>query len=205
MLRFEKAHIKPASLMLARAFNDDPLSAYVFPNPEERIKKMPYGYQFVLRYNLFHGRIFETSPHLEGVAVWVSSDNLGTSFWRMLFSGAIWPAIKMGLEAGRKMQEIDRYVDKRHHELLPAKHWYLALLGVDQQHQKKGFASQLLNGMLSEIDREGLPCYLETEGSQNVSMYQHFGFKVIEELAIPDTPVTFVLMLREPEELSGND
>jgi hypothetical protein len=68
------------------------------------MEKMPYVYQFLLRYNLLYGRVFVTSPRLEGVAVWVYSDNLGTSSWRILVSGAIWPAMKMGREAGRKMK-----------------------------------------------------------------------------------------------------
>ncbi len=62
MIKLEKAYIKPASLMLARVFKDNPINEYAFPNIEERMKKMPYAYQFVLRYNLLYGRVFVTSP-----------------------------------------------------------------------------------------------------------------------------------------------
>ena len=31
VLKLEKAHIKPASLMLARAFHDNPVVKYAFP------------------------------------------------------------------------------------------------------------------------------------------------------------------------------
>ena len=199
MIKLEKTHIKPASFILARVFNGNAINAYAFPNPEERIEKMPYVYQLLLRYNLLYGRVFVTSPRLEGVAVWVHSDNLGTSSWRILVSGAIWPARKMGIEAGRKLEELDEYVNKKHRELVTAKHWYLYLLGVDPQYQGKGYASQLLNGMLSETDKEGLPCFLETQGIQNVSMYQHFGFKVVDEFTVPNTQVTLIAMLREPK------
>ena len=201
MIKLKKAHIKPASLILAQVFNDNAINAYVFPNPEERMEKMPFVYQFLLRYNFLYGRVFVTSPRLEGVAVWVYSDNLGTSSWRTLVSGAIWPAMKMGREAGRKMQVLDNYVEKKHRELVPTKHWYLYLLGVGLQYQGKGYASKLLNGMLKLIDGEGLPCFLETQGSQNTSMYQHFGFKVIDEFTVPNTPVKLVAMLREPERI----
>jgi len=198
LLKLEKAHIKPASLMLARVFKDNPINVYAFPNPEDRIKKMPYAYQFVLRYNLRYGRVFVTSPQLEGLAVWVPSDNLGTSFWRILSSGAMWPGMKMGIEAGRKMNELDEYVNRKHREFVSTKHWYLLLLGVDPQYQGKGNASKLLNGMLKLIDGEGLPSFLETQGSKNVSMYQHFGFNVVDEYTVPNTQVTLVAMLREP-------
>ncbi len=196
MIKLEKAHIKPASLILARVFNDNAINEYAFPNPEERMEKMPYVYQLLLRYNLIYGRVFATSPRLEGVAVWVHSDNLGMSSWRMLVSGAIWPAMKMGREAGRKMNELDKYVNRKHREFVSAKHWYLLLLGVDPQYQGKGYASQLMKGMLSETDKEGLPSFLETQGNQNVSMYQHFGFKVVDEFTVPGTQITLVAMLR---------
>ena len=203
MLRLEKAHIKQASLMLSKAFKDDPINAYAFPDPEERVERMPYAYQFLLRYNLLYGRIFMTSPKLEGVAVWVHSDNLGTPFWRMIISGAIWPAMKMGIEAGRKMQAFDNYMERKHRDLMPKKHWYLLLLGVDPKHQGKGYASQLLNGMLSQIDEEGLSCYLETEGSRNVSIYQHFDFKMIVEFTVPNTQVNLIAMLRKPKTINN--
>ena len=200
MIKLEKAHIKPASLMLARVFKDNPINEYAFPNIEERMKKMPYAYQFVLRYNLLYGRVLVTSPQLEGLAVWVHSDNLETSFWGRLVSGAIWPAIRMGFKAGKRMDELDKYVNRKHREFVSAKHWYLLLLGVDPQYQGKGNASKLLNGMLKLIDGEGLPSFLETQGSKNVSMYQHFGFNVVDEYTVPNTQVTLVAMLREPKQ-----
>lgn len=187
--------------MLARVFKDNPINEYAFPNLEERMKKMPYAYQFVLRYNLLYGKVFVTSPRLEGLAVWVPSVNLETSFWGRLVSGAIWPAINMGIEAGMRMGELDEYVNRRHRKLISAKHWYLLLLGVDPQYQGKGYASKLLNGMLKVIDGEGLPSYLETQGSQNVSMYQHFGFNAIDEYTVPDTHITLIAMMRQPKRL----
>ena len=203
LLKLEKKHIKPASLILARAFKDDPINAYAFPNPAERIKKMPYAYQFLLRYYFSYGGSFITSPRLEGVAVWIRSDNLGTSFWKMLVSGAIWPAMKMGMEAGRKMQVFDQYMERKHSELVPVRHWYLFLLGVDPQHQGKGYASTLLRGMLSRVDEEDLPCYLETEVERNVPIYEHFGFDVIDEFIVPDTMVKIWAMLREPKTINN--
>ena len=203
MLKLEKKHIKPVSFMLARVLKDDPINAYAFPNPAERMRKMPYAYQFLLRYNLSYGGSFITSPNLEGVAVWIYSDYLGTSFWRMLISGAIWPATKMGIEAGRKMQVFNKYMDRKHSELVPIKHWYLFLLGVDPQHQGKGYASKLLREMLSRIDEEGLPCYLETEVEKNVPIYEHFSFNVIDEFIVPNTMVKIWAMLRNTKTINN--
>jgi len=183
--------------MLSRAFKDD--FKDIFPDPEERRAKEPYANEFLIRRDYSHSRVFITSPQLEGIAVWRHSDRRKKRpFWRVLTSGAIWQAMKIGRKALRKMEAYDQYVERKHDELAPAKHWYLAVLAVDPQHQGKGHGSKLLNEMLSQIDEEGLPCYVETEGEKNVSMYQHFGFKVIDEFTVPNTKDTLVAMLREP-------
>ncbi len=201
MLKLEKKHIKPVSLMLSRAFKDDWKD--VFPDPEERRVKTPYVNELYLLCNYSESRAFVTSPQLEGIAVWMHSDKWKKiTFWRILTSAAIWPAMKIGIKALRKMQSLDKYVERKHEELAPNKHWYLAVLAVDPQHQGKGYASKLLNGMLSYIDEEGLHCYLETEGKKNVSMYQHFGFEVVDEFVVPGTKDTVVAMLRKPKAIN---
>jgi hypothetical protein len=43
-----------------------------------------------------------------------------------------------------------------------------------------------------------MPCYLDTLDEKNVSLYEHLGFKLIEESTIPGTPLTCWAMLREP-------
>lgn len=207
LLKLKKKHIKPVSLMLSRAFKDD--LKEVFPDPEKRRVKTPYVNELYLLYEFSNSKAFITSPKLEGIAVWIHSDKrkertfwrILTS-WRMLTSGAIWPAMKIGIKALRKMQSLDKYMERKHKELAPNKHWYLAVLAVDPQHQGKGYATKLLNEMLSHIDEEGLPCYLETDGERNVSMYQHFDFEVVDEFVVPGTKDKVVAMLREPKTIN---
>ena len=90
-------------------------------------------------------------------------------------------------------------MDRKRKELALSKHWYLNMLAVDPKYQGKGYASALLNAMLPEIDKQNLPCYLETGGDKNVSIYKHFGFKVINEYTIPGVKDKFIAMLRKPE------
>jgi len=188
--------------MLSRAFKDD--WKEVFPDPEERSVKTPYVNELFLLYEFSNSKAFITSPKFEGIAVWIHSDKRKKrTFWRMLTSGAIWLAMKIGIKALRKMQALDKYIERKHKELAPFKHWYLAMLAVDPQHQGKRYASRLLNEMLSNIDEEGLHCYLETGGEKNVSMYQHFGFEVVDEFIVPGTKDKVVAMLRKPKIVSN--
>jgi len=198
LLTLEKKHIKAVSLMLSRAFKDELKD--IFPHPEERRKKTVYVNELYLLYEFSNSKAFITSPNLEGIAVWVHSSKWKRkSFWRIITSGAIWLTMKIGIKALRKLQALDKRMENKHKELVPNEHWYLAVLAVDPQHQGKGYASRLLNEMLSKIDEDGLPCYLETDGDKNVSMYQRFGFKVLDEFVLPETKDKMVAMLRKPK------
>jgi hypothetical protein len=52
--------------------------------------------------------------------------------------------------------------------------------------------------MLERIDRDRMPCALDTNIDKNVAIYRRFGFDVISEDEMPGTPVTSFLMLRRP-------
>ncbi len=104
----------------------------------------------------------------------------------------------------KKMRKFDEYVEKQHRELAPKRHWYLSVLAVGPEYQGSGYGSQLIRGMLPRMDEEGLSCYVETEGEQNVAIYEHFGFQVIEEFEIPDSKDKLAAMLREPKNLIDN-
>jgi ribosomal protein S18 acetylase RimI-like enzyme len=198
LLKLEKKHIEPVSCMLARAFIDAPFNAYAFPDAQGGARRIPYAYQSLLRYYSSYGRCYVTSPRLEGAAIWIHSDNLRMSLWGMITSGAVWSGLRLGLQASRRMQAVNRYVEKKHHELAPGQHWYLFIIGVDPQHQGRGYASQLLRGMLAQIDAEGLPCYLESETRRSVPIYRHFDFEVVEEINVPGTVLSLTAMLRQP-------
>ena len=197
MIKMEKRHRKQALSLLTSVFKDE--FTEVFPDPEERRIKEPHAHEFFFKYSLPISCSFVTSENVEGVAMWMRSDEWKKRpLLRIITSGAIWPAFKIGRKALRKMQQFDEYMNKKHRELAPGKHWYLGVLAVDPEHQGKGYGGELLREMLSRIDKEGLPCYLETEGEKNVSMYKHFGFEVLEEFTIPGTKDLLVAMSRAP-------
>jgi ribosomal protein S18 acetylase RimI-like enzyme len=163
--------------------------------------KIPYVNEFLLRRNYSNYKAFITSPRLEGIAVWIPSEKMvKISFWRIVTSGAMWPAIRIGLKALKKLRVYDQYIKRKHEELVPYLHFYLAILAVDPKYQGKGYASKLLNAMLSELDNKTLPCYVETEGARNVAIYLHFGFGIIDEFDIPNTNDRLIAMLRQPKE-----
>lgn len=197
LVRISEDNVKPASRMLARAFQDSSVYVYAFPDPNERIKKMLPAFESVLRYGMRYGKVYTTSDRVEGIAVWMRSEWTKMTIRRMWWAHALWPAMRIGLGASIRMLRLNDYIERKHVELARFANLYLMLLGVDPEYQGNGYGGRLVKGMLVEADEAGLPCYLETTSEENVAFYEHLGFKVIDNFTVPKTTVKIWVMLHD--------
>jgi ribosomal protein S18 acetylase RimI-like enzyme len=187
---------RAVGLLVSAFWNHPPLQDY-FPDEAEREKIAPYFFSWTAFYGIRYGEVHVTSPDFEGIAVWLPSDNYPVTQWKLLRSVPPSEILGFGRYGGSRIRDLGKYIDEVHSRLAPFKHWFLQAIGVAPQFQGRGYSGKLLRPMLSKIDEEGLPCYLETLEEQNVQLYEHFGFGVIEESAIPETNLTNWAMLRE--------
>ena len=75
--------------------------------------------------------------------------------------------------------------------------WHLTLIGVDQPHRGRGYASALLAHALTRCDRDGVPAYLESTNPANQPLYERHGFEPLGEIQAGSSPV-MVPMMRRP-------
>jgi ribosomal protein S18 acetylase RimI-like enzyme len=198
LIALRKDQIKPASRILARAFMDDPISMLAYPHEKERQTRLAYMYEFSLRYSFSSNQIYTTSDRLEGVTAWRRRGiHHPDSFWHLFSSGAIWPFLKAGLGTGKRMLPFYEYIEYEHQGIISSPHWYLIGLGVDPNYQGQGYGARMHRQMQIQINKEKLPCYLETAKEKNVNMYQHLGFRVMDEFTVPGTIFKVWAMLKE--------
>ena len=196
LIKVNKYNARAAVNALVKAFYDYPDLVYFFPDGNTRKHLAYYFLSIAVFGGIRYGEVCAT-PGMEGVAVWLFSKQYPLTIWKILRSVPLPDIFNFLRYGGGKMQRVGEHLDSVHKRLAPFEHWYLATLGVDARFKGQGFASKLLKPMLQRVDREGLPCYLETGDKRNVPLYEHFGFKVIEESSIPQTPLTNWAMLRE--------
>ncbi len=175
--RLERAGLPAAVATLVRAFDDDPVSQFMFRSPgrSRRGLRSFFTREVGLQY-LPHGHVY-TAGDGGGVAVWGPPFRPRRPVLELLqllptsvhLLGPHAPAAIGFLLA------IDA-----HHPKEP--HWYLANLGVEPDRQGKGIGSSLLADGVARVDAEGLPAYLESSKERNVPLYARFGFEVVEEL-----------------------
>ena len=192
-----KRQAEPAIEALKNAFKETYSVKYYLPNGVNREKAIRCFLSIGVQTGIKYGEVYATSSNYEGVAIWMYSDNLPITTWKML--GSVSPMAVLGFvrNGGLKMMRVGEYVEKAHKRLAPSKHWYLQTISVDPKFQGKGYAGKLIRPMLAKIDIQHLPCYLETFEEKNASIYERFGFKVIERSPIPQTPLENFAMLRD--------
>lgn len=191
--RATRADLAALAPMLARAFEDDPVAAWVSPRPGVRARMLERFHAARLRHLVGHGDVWMT-PGGEAAAVWAPPE-LGATNLRhelelvaTLRSPRLWarlPKVQSGLKE----------VESRHPHEPP--HYYLAVLGTEPSQQGRGLGSAALTPVLEQCDRDGICAYLESSKERNVDYYARFGFRTVRTVSLPEGPPMW-LMWREP-------
>jgi ribosomal protein S18 acetylase RimI-like enzyme len=176
--------------MIARAFHDDPVSEYLFPNPADRPGRSAAFYGFVLSMMQGHGAVY-VEDEIRGAALWQAPSPPRPGPVRTFMTGlALWAAIRGAMS---RLTVMGRAISKAH---LREPHWYLGVLGTDPDAQGQGIGSALIEPVLQRCDAEGLPAYLESSKERNLSFYRRHGFEVDSEIQVPDGPMLWPMTRR---------
>lgn len=167
-----------AAVVLARAFQDDPLMVHIQPDPVRRARILPRGLGGVQGYCLRYGQVV-TTPDLASVACWLPPGEVDTTALRMARSGMLASKLWVGAGGVRRMLAVVSAMDRDHHRVMVGPHWYLWLLGTEPVRQGQGAAGAVLAPTLAEADAAGLPCYLDTHLERNLGFYARHGFAVV--------------------------
>jgi GNAT superfamily N-acetyltransferase len=180
------------AVVLARAFQDDPVTRWVYASERRRPFWATRFFAWQLRRLIPQDVTWTTADGDAGAALWAlpgrwredARDTL--SLLRLTLPGVLprLPWILRGLGQVEVRHPVER-------------HLYLAVLGVDPDQQGTGVGSRLIRPGLDLCDRERLPAYLETGKEANLAFYGRHGFHVLDRLELPKGPPVWFLW-REP-------
>ena len=131
-----------------------------------------------------------------GVAVFFPPEYKDIGFMSYLMAGGYKLLNKLDVV---KMLKFDSFASQIKKKYVGENTWYLYSFAVLKNERGRGIGSKLLRPMLNYFDNEKQSCYLETLKAENVPLYQHYGFKLVEEVKVPGTDMTLYAMLREAE------
>lgn len=196
--RFEaadRAHLPALASLLARAFEDNPVSAYLFPDALRRRRRLVVYYERVLRRALHRCDLWIAGA-ASGIAIWEPPDVRPESLPARLGFGLLMVAVEReAVLRGRRFARVMAGAK------LDAPHWRLALLATEPALCRRGIASSLLAPVLRRCDEDARPASLETR-AENVPFYEGRGFRSRAKLAVAGGP-TLVWMVRPASASAG--
>jgi GNAT superfamily N-acetyltransferase len=176
-----RADVGPLTNTLVRAFHDDPMLRWLYPDEDVYTELGPVWFEFSLDVGLRLGHTYSVDDGIGG-AIWSAPDV-------DLFDDATIGAFTELLTAHLPAERIDEVsttllnVALGHPHDEP--HFYLFTIGTDPSRQGTGAGSALLRRVLDVCDAEGLPSYLESSNVRNVPFYERHGYRVTSEFPLP--------------------
>jgi ribosomal protein S18 acetylase RimI-like enzyme len=167
--------------MLARSFDDDPVSRYLFPGPRRRRWSLRSFMQAAVRDALRHGEVWAATDdsRVQGVAAWLPEGSYPLSATRQARQLG---AVVVSLLTPSTVPRGARLVAQTQSAHPKEPHWYLAVLGVEPADQGRGLGRRLLQPVLERLDREERAAYLETSKERNLTWYGRDRFELARTL-----------------------
>ncbi|MFB0627698.1 GNAT family N-acetyltransferase [Streptomyces sp. AB3(2024)] len=192
-----RAESGAVSALLALAFADDAVMAWMFPDRGSRARRTARFFELLQR---------RQRPRAGAVRVAATGGG-------QLLAAALWSGPgRRQPGAARELATVPRYayvfgarglsraagVQNALEEAHPdTPHWYLPTLGTDPAFQGTGVGSALVREQLARCDRLGQPAYLESSMASNIPFYEGLGFRVTGEIRLPDGGPNLWPMWRE--------
>ncbi|MFE0719831.1 GNAT family N-acetyltransferase [Streptomyces rochei] len=187
--------------LLDEAFQDDPVSGWVFPGEEYRRRT--------------HHRLMGAFTDIVLADGWIdlTEDGAACALW-LSVPGEEDASEEPGEEPAEEAEDVPAQVreavdpDNERVESIarltedihpsgPA-HAYLWMIGVAPERQGEGLGTALIASVLDRCDRDGLPAYLEASSERSKGLYERLGFACTGRvLHLPDGPRMWP-MWREP-------
>ncbi|MEV6016006.1 MULTISPECIES: GNAT family N-acetyltransferase [unclassified Streptomyces] len=188
--------------LLDDAFQDDPVSNWVFPDAAHRRAKHPGLMAAFTDVVLAEGRI-DLAEDGSACALWLSvpaagNHDAGEGDTRGEGADEDGPAqLRAAVDPDNERVElIGRLTADIHPE--GRAHAYLWMIGVAPERQGEGLGGALIGSVLDRCDREGLAAYLEASNARSRALYERLGFELTgSPLDLPDGPRMWP-MWREP-------
>ena len=168
--------------LIAISFDDLAPNAYLVPPPSERVPVLADFFALFTEVAAEHGRVdvIDGEDGPAAAAVWFD-------YTRPVPEPADYDK-RLAALAGPYRAHFDALGElfATHHPHEP--HWHLSFLAVHPTRQGAGLGRALMRRAHAELDRAGLPAYLEATNDDNVRLYRRAGYRDMDpfEINLPD-------------------
>ena len=193
MTHLRRADAPAAAELLAVAFADDPYMTWICPGGVDHIHAFM---DLAVGFAIDHGHAYVVRDADDGApaaaALWAGPDSRQLPDERREYR-------QLFIE---QRGDIDVLMDAFRivaaaHPKEP--HFYLNILGSRPELRGQGLGATLIDHVVAECERQGVPAFLESSNPRNMTLYRRHGFVEGERVYVPDESGVFITpMWREP-------
>ncbi|WP_238549333.1 GNAT family N-acetyltransferase [Acaryochloris marina] len=204
ILQLRPSQIEEASELAAHALISDPVFSNLTPDdPELRFQALTWLTSRLMAYCIQYGYTYTTSD-IQGVAVWLPPAGEVSSHWLQQIKMALQLKVyqlpvKVGWNRLARWLKVLSAIEKaQQQDMGESPYWDLGLMVVHPDSQGQGIGTRLLEPILLQASKEGLPCSVVTATELAVRFYQKNGFEITRKQQIAADAPSFWILKRHP-------
>ena len=179
------------------AYDGYPLFQYVFPKKYDRnLFACMIDADFKTRFHTLAG--IASSPNFESVLVAEPPLVKKPGMLQYLKQVGIKGVGLFLHSAVFRQDNFENYAAAKRRSYMDEKTWYVYIFATKKQCQRKGYGKKVMNLICSYADEKKARLCLETNLEDNVVMYEHFGFRMVDSGCYRNNVKHFVF-LKEPD------
>lgn len=181
--------------LLDEAFRTDPVSSWVFPDPEHRAAVHGKFLGVFVDVALAEGRI-DYAVDGSAAALWLRIPAADPEDEHV--EDEIPAKMRAVADPDNERCELVGRLTGAVHPTAE-EHEYLLMIAVAPGRQGEGLGTELIRPVLERCDREGVPAYLEASSERSKGLYERLGWQFTgEAVQLPDGPLMWP-MWRKPQ------
>lgn len=180
---------------LADGFSQYELFKYACRGKYDR-RRMSYFWAFNIVLNLPDAICIADSKEVNSVLIYIPPRSKEPGLLSCLKAGIVEFVFRIGLRRSIRLSRFDAEAQKIAQRYKAANDGYLFAFATRLDKQGQNYGKPLMNALLHYLDATGQGCYLETLKPENVGMYEHFSFRLQDEIKIKTGNLTLYAMHR---------
>ena len=187
----QRGDVTALAAVMSAAFQDDPVSSWLFPDPQERPARHASMFRAFIRQALRTGEA-DTTTELDAVALWLDLEGDEPD----ILSGRFGDELTLACGSDFPRFFVLASAMNASHPGVP--HAYLPFVAVSPQAQGNGLGTALLSRKLAALDNVGRPAYLEASNECSIPLYKRLGFQPSRRIDLVTGPPLWP-MWRDPQ------
>ncbi|MEX3616040.1 GNAT family N-acetyltransferase [Paenibacillus glucanolyticus] len=215
-MRVDRSEIPKAASTLARAFaKDDPLYQLILPDETTRLDALNIFFQRYIEMLYPYSDVLTTSKDFEAVAlVFHSERQAGTLLSNVKYAKQIGLAIIKSLPICRiigirgfvRGLTILRSMSSVWLSMLGDRQYmHLDMIAVQEGCRGQGYISRIIKPLLAECHTKNILCTLETQTPSNVPIYEHYDYRTVKVILLPNSSLRQYCMVYTPDGLQQHE